>query len=238
MLTAAQWQPVAPAGPPMRLPASEVFIHHTVTNPTNDPLADFRTVDRISQQRFGRRTYSWIVHPSGQVAEYAGTTIGAHTKGHNSTGVAISFIGNFEHDTPTPAALDAARWLIESQTAAGVIAPGAPIQPHSAVYATACPGRNLRAAIPTLTQPPEDDVNVQELNEALTPMARKVDQIVVEVRDLDGKLNKALTPMAKKVDQILLSVGKLSVIAAGSDPDATRDVLVELGKNLAALKDS
>jgi N-acetylmuramoyl-L-alanine amidase len=134
----------------MRRRVSDIFIHHSVTTPTNDPAADARSLDRIGRQRFGRFSYSYVIHPSGVVLEGAGDTVGAHTSGHNSTSLGICFIGNFENQDPTDAALDACNDLIRVLKFGGLVAPRPKVRAHRAVKTTACPGGRLNALVPCI----------------------------------------------------------------------------------------
>lgn len=130
----------------MPRPVSEVNIHHTVTRATDDPCKDARTVEYVLHQRGLAPGYSFLVHPSGVVLELAGGKIGAHTAGRNSKSYGISFIGNYDKDQPTWAALAAAGWLIRVLQFTGYIVPDlskVTIQGHRATKATACPGANL-----------------------------------------------------------------------------------------------
>lgn len=139
----------------MALPAPDLWIHHTVTYPSADPAADMRAIERIDIGRFGYPSYSWVIHPSGTVLEGMGVHVGAHTINHNSTSFGVSFVGNFEYDTPTDAAMDACRELIAMLHGNGWLAAGdQPTGGHRDVYATACPGRNLYPRIPELRVPP------------------------------------------------------------------------------------
>lgn len=159
--------------PAMRLPVAQAFIHHTVTDPTTDPAADMRAVERIDIGRFGYPSYSWVIHPTGVVLEGMGTHIGAHTKGNNSTSFGISFLGNFENDQPTPAALDACAALLAARMAQGHLTPGFALGGHRDVFATACPGAHLYPLIgqiradvtapPPPDQPHQEDVKVLHL---------------------------------------------------------------------------
>lgn len=145
--------------PPMSLPAPDLWIHHTVTVPSDDPDADMRSIEAIDIGRFGYPSYSYVIHPSGTVLEGMGTHIGAHTLNHNSTSFGVSFIGNFENDTPTDAAMEACRELVAYLHGNGALAPGdQPTGGHRDVYATACPGANLYPRIPELRLPPEEDM--------------------------------------------------------------------------------
>ncbi len=67
-----------------------VFIHHTVTQHTADPLFDTRNVQNVAFGRgFSDISYTLLVHPDGTILEgriYDGKpAVGAHTKGYNST---------------------------------------------------------------------------------------------------------------------------------------------------------
>jgi hypothetical protein len=121
------------------------WLHHSVTRATADPIADGRTVARIGVQRFGRLSYSWLVHPDGTILQGQDGHVGAHTRGQNSTSEAICCIGNFEKDLPSEEMCAAVSLIVAvrgQQLLGGHRdAPGA---------ATACPGRNLQSAIPGL----------------------------------------------------------------------------------------
>jgi N-acetylmuramoyl-L-alanine amidase len=136
----------------MRRPIRTVVIHHSVTKASRNPAADFRQLDRIGKARFGRFSYSYAVHPSGVAGEGAGLTVGTHTAGRNSTAIGICLIGNFQKDTPTPAALDATADIIGFLQAAGVLTADVAIIGHRDTKGTACPGSNLYAALPALRQ--------------------------------------------------------------------------------------
>jgi hypothetical protein len=134
----------------MRTPIPTIFIHHSVTRPSTNPARDFRDIEAIGRARFGRFSYSWVVHPNGTAGEGAGLTVGAHTGGHNSTSLGICFIGNYEQDRPTAASLNTAADIIRYLQVAGIVPREVVIRPHRDVKSTACPGRHLVAALPTL----------------------------------------------------------------------------------------
>lgn len=130
----------------MRRPVSEVNIHHTVTPATDDPCKDMRSVERVLHQRNLAPGYSFCIHPSGVILVGAGGKVGAHTASRNSQSYGLSFIGNFDKDQPTWAALAAAGYLIRVLQFTGYIVPDLSrvvIQGHRATKATACPGANL-----------------------------------------------------------------------------------------------
>ena len=177
-----EWGASTPLGPRLVTPVRKVFIHHSVTTPTNNPDADFRTIDRIGRQRFGIFSYSWVVHPSGVGGEGAGLHRGAHTGGHNSTSISICFIGNYEHQAPSKAAQDTAVDMIRFLKAIGVVTRDASIRGHRDVKSTACPGRHLYAIVPDIArrsnavpapkQSPMKPPGLAELAEALRAARR------------------------------------------------------------------
>lgn len=130
----------------MPKPVAEVNIHHTVTPATADPCKDARLVEQVLHTRGLAPGYSFLVHPSGVILELAGGKIGAHTQGRNSRSYGISFIGNYDKEQPTWAALAAAGQLIGVLQFTGFIVSNladVTIQGHRATKATACPGANL-----------------------------------------------------------------------------------------------
>lgn len=93
---------------------------------------------------------SYAVHPSGTVLEGAGTTVGAHTGGRNSTSFGIVWIGNYEIDRPSRAQIDATAELIRHLVATGRVVGRPPLGGHRDVKATACPGRHAYSTIPEI----------------------------------------------------------------------------------------
>lgn len=152
----------------MRLPASQVFIHHSVSSVTPDPYLDMRTIERIGLERFNQFSYSYGVHPKdGVLMEGCGLKRGAHTARWNSTSFGICWIGNYDERNPTVQQLDATRWLISELTKRGHLLPGADILGHTDVAATACPGSKLYDVLDVIRHPWEgtvapDDPNVHQ----------------------------------------------------------------------------
>ena len=141
-----------PAAPPLR---RELFVHHTVTRVTDDPAADWRHVQDVA---FGRRmadvAYTFGIHPDGTClhGREAGVE-GAHTAGHNRSGHAIVLIGNYDEDEPSAAMIESFRYLRQRMGEWGLLTPDHTLQPHQAVYATACPGRHTIARLDALALP-------------------------------------------------------------------------------------
>lgn len=147
----------------MRLPASQVFIHHSVTAVTPDPYLDMRTIEKIGIGRFNQFPYSYVVHPrDGEVMEGCGLKRGAHTARWNSTSFGICWVGNYEERNPKAQQIDATRWLISELTRQGHLVPGADVLGHHDVAATACPGSKLYDVLDVIRHPwegtmPDDD---------------------------------------------------------------------------------
>lgn len=124
----------------------EVNIHHTVTEPSDDPCVDMRHIENVLHQRGLAPGYSYVIHPSGIILEGAGKRSGAHTAGRNKLSYGISFIGNFDRDQPTAAALSAAVTVINLLRFSGELDPTLSrlaFKMHRDHNATACPGLHL-----------------------------------------------------------------------------------------------
>lgn len=142
----------------MRLPAPEVWIHHTVTGTYDgDPAAGMRDIQRIAFSRgFNDISYSWLVFMDGTVGEGRGWgVVGAHTLNHNSKSHAIVCVGNFETRQPSAEMMASIAWIIDTGIAAGKISPPRNRRPdggHRDVpgASTACPGINVYQRIPSL----------------------------------------------------------------------------------------
>jgi hypothetical protein len=155
----------------MALPAKVFHLHHSVTladvdadrdgtlephelRPTGDADADVRTVERIGGQRFGRMSYSWLIHPraADTVFEGAGYTIGAHTGGYNSTSFGTCLVGNYHANRMTDEMVQTCAELYAMLVLHGHLVPDAPIVPHRARKATSCPGDDAVARIPAIRE--------------------------------------------------------------------------------------
>lgn len=159
----AEWGHPGPVGRAMRLPATTLWIHHSVTQARNG-VATPRQIANIGINRFGRSSYSYVVTPDGTIYELQGTHVGAHTGGHNSTTLALCFAGNYDRDEPTAAQIAAAGQLHRDLVAQGMLRPGAPIKGHrdASGASTACPGGNLYAALPRIREAAAGDAPTEE----------------------------------------------------------------------------
>ena len=128
----------------VRRPADEVYLHHSVTTPTKDPCADARRIEGILDQR-GLDGYNYLIHPTGVVIEFAGERRGEHTYGTNSDSYGICFLGNFQFQQVTLAAILACSRTVNLMRLKGdLVGPLEAIQilHHRDVRKTACPGDN------------------------------------------------------------------------------------------------
>jgi hypothetical protein len=169
-------KPASLPSTPMRLPATAVFVHHSVTTPTDDPYKDMRAIEAIGLQRFGQFSYSYVIHPhDGEILEGCGLRRGAHTSQRNSNAFGICWCGNYEERAPKIQQVEATRWLIAWLIKAGHLIPSPEILPHRAVYATACPGKNLMKIFDVLRLPweapmPEDQQQRAKVNAPVVGM--------------------------------------------------------------------
>lgn len=146
----AEWGAGAPkqSPSPMSNTSEGIFVHHTVSNGGKmspaEERAEMRNLQHIAWARgFNDISYSFIIFQSGRIYEGRGRGIeGAHTLGYNDTAYGVAAAGNYETAQPSKAMVKSYRWLRDHLKLRG-----RPIRPHSSVYATACPGKNLRAKI-------------------------------------------------------------------------------------------
>lgn len=128
--------------------AEAIAIHHSVTHADGNTEADerehMRAIESIGESRFGTGiSYNVLIFPSGRA--YQGCSFhrrGTHTGGHNSTVRSICYVGNFENDSPTDAALAKGAAIIEEGRNRWWQF-NAPVNGHRDYASTACPGKNL-----------------------------------------------------------------------------------------------
>lgn len=155
----AAWKAEPPRGAviPMRVPAKELWLHHSVTGVTEDPSADMRFLQRIAfSRKFSDISYSWAVHTSGMVLEGRGTNVGAHTAGRNSTSFGVVLIGDYTRRVVTDAQVDSVRQLVAALIAQGALNPGLyPTGGHRQAPGanTVCPGEFAMRRLPEMRAP-------------------------------------------------------------------------------------
>lgn len=179
IVTRAEWGAVKASLPSakMKLPAGAIFLHHSVTPTTDDPIRDMRSIERIGLSRFNQFSYSYVIHPhDGEIFEGCGLRRGAHTAGRNSTSFGICWCGNYDERAPKVQQVEATRWLIRHLIDEGHLSPRAPIFGHRDVGSTACPGSKLYALLNAIRVPwggtmPADDPNRPNVNAPISGIA-------------------------------------------------------------------
>jgi hypothetical protein len=159
IVSRAAWKAEPPRAAPirMKLPAKELWVHHSVTGVTENPHADMRLLQQIAfSRKFSDISYSWAVHPSGVVLEGRGFNVGAHTAGRNSTSFGVVLIGDYTKRVVTDAQVDAVRQLVawlraEGALSAGVFPTGGHRQAPGA--STVCPGEWAMKRIEEMRRP-------------------------------------------------------------------------------------
>jgi hypothetical protein len=169
-LTLSEWGGTPNGWPSMTLPATALWVHHSVTVRTGAPAADFRTLDAIGLSRgHGGISYSYAIEGS-VIGEGQGLRRGAHTAGDgcggspwgwNPCSFGVVFVGNFDDDTLTAEDIASFQWLRDRLIADGHLVPGVyPTGGHRDApgNSTGCPGTNIEAALDLLrgvpTPPP------------------------------------------------------------------------------------
>jgi hypothetical protein len=156
------------------LPASEVWLHHSVTATANGP-AVIREIEAIGEARFKTgMSYTWLITANGTIYEgHSPGRLGTHTGGRNSLARAICWVGNYDIALPTPAQIQATAWLLQEAHRRGWIRAPRLNGGHRDLKATACPGKNAYAVIGQINnlaarQPVAEETGV-ELTESMRP---------------------------------------------------------------------
>ncbi|XP_063048287.1 peptidoglycan recognition protein 6 isoform X2 [Engraulis encrasicolus] len=154
-----QWGAEAYRGEPtiLSLPLSFLYIHHT-SSPSEPCLTfeacsrDMRSMQRFHQEDRGWDDigYSFVAGSDGYIYEGRGWHWqGAHTKGHNSRGYGVSFIGDYMAHVPSSSALN----LVKHDLATCAVSGGRLVQDYvvhghkQVVAGTSCPGDALYANV-------------------------------------------------------------------------------------------
>nr|XP_047911312.1 N-acetylmuramoyl-L-alanine amidase isoform X1 [Anser cygnoides] len=143
---------------PLSLPLGSVYIHHTFVPST--PCRTFAACTHAmrSMQRFHQDTrgwddigYSFVVGSDGYLYQGRGWHwVGAHTRGHNTRGYGVGYVGNFSATLPDPDAIALVRdGLLPCAVRAGRLRHDYTLRGHRQVVNTSCPGDSLFQEIRT-----------------------------------------------------------------------------------------
>ncbi|XP_033112156.1 peptidoglycan recognition protein 1-like isoform X2 [Anneissia japonica] len=139
----------------LSLPVKYVFIHHTDGRACTSQSSCSSVVRGIQNYHMDDRGwddigYSFLIGEDGKVYEGRGwDRVGAHTRGYNDVGIAISFMGNFSNIKPKQIALDAAKNLINCGVRLRKVSTTYILRGHRDMGTTTCPGDTLYAEIKT-----------------------------------------------------------------------------------------
>ncbi|XP_067828926.1 peptidoglycan recognition protein 6 [Heptranchias perlo] len=142
----------------LALPLRYVYIHHTYepSRPcTNfqDCAADMRSMQRFHQddRQWDDIGYNFVTGSDGYLYEGRGWLwLGAHTKGQNSKGYGVSFIGNYTSELPDQAAMELVKENFMRCAVIGKkIVSDYAVQGHRQHGETTCPGEMLFNEIKT-----------------------------------------------------------------------------------------
>ncbi|KAK1153789.1 hypothetical protein AOXY_G29464 [Acipenser oxyrinchus oxyrinchus] len=145
----------------LTLPLSFLFIHHTYQpaqpcQSFSQCAADMRSMQRFHQEDRGWDDigYSFVAGSDGYLYEGRGWQWqGAHTRGHNSKGYGVSFIGDFTSVLPDASALALVRDSFTKCAVEGArLVPSFTVHGHRQVVNTSSPGDALYSEITTWKQ--------------------------------------------------------------------------------------
>jgi hypothetical protein len=148
---------------PINKPVEYVFIHHTASEDTENPLKDWSGIQGFHMNTKGWQdiAYTWGAgvdrrNGANQPVALEGrqingkAAVGAHTLNWNSKSIAICAIGNFETDAATDQLIEAIKGALAEAKRRGQCVSNPVIWSHSEVVRTACAGHNLKVRIPEL----------------------------------------------------------------------------------------
>lgn len=147
---------------------TEVFIHHTVIVDNDATINEWETIDKVKAKMKQLQTvrpdlgkdvpYNFVAFcmSNGDLVLGEGRGLdrsGAHTVGHNTSAIAVSFQGDFER-TPLPSKLDEnliglGNWLRELREVKGFVKLGTEhplgrdVFGHRDIKSTDCPGQHI-----------------------------------------------------------------------------------------------
>ncbi|KPP63842.1 hypothetical protein Z043_117865 [Scleropages formosus] len=145
-----QWGALVPlCKETLQYPAELAIIHHTALwscHGSQDHLTQLRHIQKLHMQDrgFDDIGYNFLIGRDGTVYEGRGWgVVGAHAKGHNHNSVGIAFMGNFNDEAPSSAALSSTQQLLLSGVVLGQLHHNYTLLGHRDVGDTECPGNML-----------------------------------------------------------------------------------------------
>lgn len=104
----ADWGAASPRSTQILDPSrvARLFVHHTTGAQRDDVAAWMRSIQRfhLYDRGWSDIAYSWLVDRDGRAFEGRGWyRVGAHTRGFNSTAVAVAYLGDGSVAPPVPA---------------------------------------------------------------------------------------------------------------------------------------
>lgn len=235
------------------VPISEFWLHHSVTiapdliPPFTDDDAAIRTLERIGEERFGGGiSYTVPVTPVGRA--YSGHSWwrqGAHTKGHNTVGVAFVLVGNYNNMKPTAEQIkQIARVMVEAHRigiATRHTLNGGHRQASGNIGVTECPGSKGLAAIPEINalaerlwngEEEEDDMQLTDRVEV--DNAQGVNESVT-IATMFNRMNWVYNETIRQREQLKALVANegaqtAALKAIAANPDISIEALTEASK--------
>ena len=135
---------------PLSTPVAEVWIHHGAGS-SADPVAQWRGYQRFHMDSNGWSdiAYNYGVGLGGEILEGRGADRKGGGTGdpEDSRSYSVCFVGNFEAERPTKAAIEACAELLRHLIAEGKLRADFRIYGDRDTNQTACPGRHLYARL-------------------------------------------------------------------------------------------
>ncbi|XP_012584432.1 PREDICTED: N-acetylmuramoyl-L-alanine amidase [Condylura cristata] len=175
----------------LQLPLGFLYVHHTYV--PAPPCTDFArcAANMRSMQRFHQKTrgwddigYSFVVGSDGYVYEGRGWQwVGAHTRGHNSRGFGVAFVGNYTAELPAEDSLRTVREVLpRCAVRAGLLRPDYTLLGHRQLVHTDCPGEALFSLLRTW---PHFAKNVKPITARRAPRRSRQELPIRTVPDTD-----------------------------------------------------
>eukprot|EP00099_Drosophila_melanogaster_P021159 NP_648299.3 peptidoglycan recognition protein LF [Drosophila melanogaster] len=165
ILDRSEWLGEPPSGkyPHLKLPVSNIIIHHTATEGCEQEdvcIYRMKTIQAFHMKSFGWVDigYNFLVGGDGQIYVGRGWHIqGQHVNGYGAISVSIAFIGTFVNMEPPARQIEAAKRLMDEGVRLHRLQPDYHIYAHRQLSPTESPGQKLFELMqnwPRFTQDP------------------------------------------------------------------------------------